>query len=245
MTQPVLALHGLTVAHRPGHPVLELLDLEIAAGEIVCLIGPSGSGKTTLLDTIAGFIKPESGMVQLSGAQRLGYIFQADALLPWRTVRANLSLGPELAGQQVSESLLIEHLQSFNLDPAILDHFPASLSGGMRQRVAILQALLSAPDLLLLDEPFAALDFPTRLKLEGEFWHQIKSRGKAALLVTHDIEEAIVLADRVVLLRDKRLESIPICFDGLDRRAPAALRARPEFAQYFQSLWTGLESAMS
>jgi ABC-type nitrate/sulfonate/bicarbonate transport system ATPase subunit len=188
---------------------LDGLDLTIGAGEFVALVGPSGSGKSTLLDIVAGLLAPDRGTVALDGvattaAQRLGrsaYMQQRDLLLPWRTTVGNAALALEAAGMARAEAerRAREQLGRFGLD-GFGDAYPGQLSGGMRQRTAFLRTILPRKDLLLLDEPFGALDALTRADLQAwlaGIWEQERS---SVLLVTHDVEEAIFLADRVVVL---------------------------------------------
>jgi ABC-type nitrate/sulfonate/bicarbonate transport system ATPase subunit len=188
---------------------LDGLSLAVGVGEFVALVGPSGSGKSTLLDIVAGLMAPDSGTVSLDGApttaaQRLGrsaYMQQRDLLLPWRTTVGNAALALEAAGvvRTEAEGLAQDQLGRFGLD-GFGDAYPAQLSGGMRQRTAFLRTILPRKDLLLLDEPFGALDALTRADLQAwlaGIWEQERS---SVLLVTHDVEEAIFLADRVIVL---------------------------------------------
>lgn len=233
--------------------VLRDIAFTVRAGEIISIIGKSGCGKSTLLNLIAGLEKPTNGTIAVRGAgggtaRRIGYIFQEDALLPWRTIGANLRLAVEVGGvdRKTFDENIDEYLSSFHLDKTILPKYPAQLSGGMKQRVAIIQTLLFNPSLLLLDEPFSALDFYTRLSLESEFYNFVKSKSKTALMVTHDIEEAIAVSDRVILLSPNgtiQME-LPISFD-VQSRDPEDVRALPEFSAYYASLWSQLKAGVS
>lgn len=253
--QSVLTISNLTFGYANSqHPTLQDISLRIRTGEIITILGGSGCGKSTLLNLVAGLLKPQAGEIQIgnkdgtTGNRNIGYIFQEDALLPWRKVRANLALALEL--KQISpasfEKSLPEYLDTFHLSESILDRYPAQLSGGMRQRVSIMQALLFNAQLLLLDEPFSALDFYTKLCLESEFYNLVKSSNKAALLVTHDIEEAIAISDRVIVFKQSgTIEAdLPIRFDGV-RRDPENLRGLPKFADYYQAIWSRLKMVMS
>ncbi|HEB87578.1 MAG TPA: ABC transporter ATP-binding protein [Gammaproteobacteria bacterium] len=227
--------------------VLKDISLKLEPGRVVCLVGPSGCGKTTLLNIVANLLAPECGNVRFhdgSGeGRRIGYIFQFDALLPWRNVHGNIRLGLEIAGRKPDDTFdekVITYLKSFNLDETILHQYPSQLSGGMRQRVAIIQSLMYQPNVLLLDEPFAALDFYTKLTLEREFWNLIKTENKAALLVTHDIDEAIAIGDRVLVMEANPgaiIADYEIRFDGGVGRDPAEVRGLPDFAHYFDQIW--------
>jgi NitT/TauT family transport system ATP-binding protein len=183
------------VAHRFGDvEVLRPLDLTVAPGEFVGIVGPSGSGKTTLLSILSGHLQPSAGTITRSGRTRT--VYQSDGLFPWRTVRGNIALGAK-SPAEVSELLALVGLTEF------ADAFPHQLSGGMRQRVELARALAGDTDLLLLDEPFSALDYLTRLKMRAELSRLLSERPRTVLLVTHDIEEAAQLADRVLVLSER------------------------------------------
>lgn len=233
-------------------PVFNDLSLRIKSEQVTCLVGPSGCGKTTLLNLIAGFLRPSRGVIEQNGKSsdhRIGYIFQRDALLPWRTVRANLGLASELRGipTATDEPRIADYLSAFNLMPSVLTRYPDELSGGMRQRISIIQSLMADPSLLLLDEPFASLDFYTKLRLENDFRNLVASRGMAAVFVTHDIEEAIAVGDRVVVMgRSPRgiVADLSIDFDGGNRLAPEMVRGHRQAAEYFSRIWTELRDAV-
>ncbi len=195
-----------------GKPVLALQDLSLslAGGEFVTLIGPSGSGKSTLLELIVGLLQPDNGQIRINGEasqKRLGkvaYMPQQDALLPWRTVVENVILAPEVQrkNRRQAKARARELMPLFGLD-GFADAFPAQLSGGMRQRAAFLRTFLAGQDILLLDEPFGALDALTRRELQDwllNIWQHFKY---TILFVTHDVEEAIYLADRVLVLSQR------------------------------------------
>lgn len=208
---PAVELIDVTSRYREGQRVLTALEgvsLAVAPGEFVALIGPSGSGKSTLLDLIAGLGEPDCGTIRLAGAPanetRLGraaYMRQRDLLVPWRTVVGNAGIALEAGGASRSEaeSRARARLAEFGLD-GFADAWPAQLSGGMRQRVAFLRTILPARPLLLLDEPFAALDALTRADLHAWLLALWERERQAVLLVTHDVDEAVLLADRVVIL---------------------------------------------
>ena len=184
-----------------GLPVLEDLSLTIQQGEFVVLVGPSGCGKTTLLNILSGAIAPTSGMVTTSGVLRT--VYQHDGLFPWLTVRDNIGLGlrgmtdKEAKAAELADLLALIRLEEF------ADHYPHQLSGGMRQRVELARALAGRSDILLLDEPFSALDYQTRLRLRRELVRLLALRPRTVVFVTHDIEEAAQLADRVLVLSER------------------------------------------
>lgn len=241
----LLAISELSFAFaNHSKPVIDALSLNVREGEIVSILGRSGCGKSTLLNLISGLIVPLKGQIKISAQSSIktktGYIFQQDALLPWRTVAANLNLAREIGGVDKSsfDKRRAEFFNSFHLEENIMQCYPSQLSGGMRQRVSIIQTLLFNPDLLLLDEPFSALDFYTRLSLETEFYNLVRIKGMTALLVTHDIEEAIALSDRIVLLGNGGEISSEIQIDlGNALREPELVRALPEFGRYYRLIW--------
>lgn len=209
---PMLEVRDLAATYVDRGEVLSVLDgitFSVAEGEFVALIGPSGSGKSTLLDTIAGLIEPDRGEVWLAGVrrsatERLGsaaYMHQRDLLLPWRNVVDNAALALEVDGLRKREAraLARARLGEFGLE-SFGDAYPAQLSGGMRQRVAFLRTLIGGRSLVLLDEPFGALDALTRAAMQDWLLDRLVGAGRTLLLVTHDVEEAIFLADRVIVL---------------------------------------------
>jgi len=229
------------------------LSMDVYEAEIVCILGASGCGKTTLLNIIAGLLVPQSGKIEIASLENhdraIGYIFQQDALLPWRTVKANLALAEELRGgifKRGSKDRLLGYMSTFNLKEQILDQFPAQLSGGMRQRVAIIQSLMFDPLLLLLDEPFSALDFYTKLRLESEFRRLVKEQGKAAILVTHDLDEAVAMADRIFIMNlDGQLRHEFVIDLGEEDHTPESARGTSKFAEYYSTIWSELKSVIA
>jgi len=192
-----LRLEG--VSHRFGElEVIRDLRLDVASGEFVAIVGPSGCGKTTLLNLLSGHYEPSAGRIERGGRMRM--VYQADGLLPWLTVAGNIGLGlrhvpdPAERDRQLQSLIGLIGLQGF------AQHYPHQLSGGMRQRVELARAIAGETDVLLLDEPFSALDYQTRLRMRRELVRVLEIRPRTVVLVTHDIEEAAQLADRVVVL---------------------------------------------
>lgn len=234
-------------------PVIADLSMTLRKGEIVSIVGPSGCGKTTLLNTLCGLLAPDAGRIrwhgrQVSGQpQNVGYMLQKDLLLPWRTALGNTMLGLEIRGVAAAEA---EDRSRAMLDQLGLhgfaDHYPSTLSGGMRQRVALARTLVNDPDVLLLDEPFAALDFQTKLLIENDMVDLVRKGGRSMLLITHDIEEAVSLADRVVVLtrRPTRVKTTYRIEFGADRGDMISLRERPDFSQYVRRIWADLDIAI-
>lgn len=231
---------------------LENIDFKVYESEIVGIVGPSGCGKSTLLSIIAGLIAPTTGKVLVNGkivtkpSEDIGYMFQKDHLFEWRTILQNVVLGLEVRGKidknsyKEAEKLLSNYgLGEFK------DMYPRQLSGGMRQRAALIRTLMIKPNLLLLDEPFSALDYQTRLAIADEIGIILKKEKKTALLVTHDISEAISLSDRIVILTNRPatikdiIEINLTCPEGI--RTPLKSREAPEFRYYFNKIWKELD----
>lgn len=190
-----------------ARPVLDGLDLEVGAGEFVCVVGPTGCGKSSLLNLLAGLAQPSSGQILLNGIplkglnRAAGYLFQADALLPWRTALDNVAAGLQFRGARLGDARRTaqDWLGRVGLGEAA-HRYPHELSGGMKKRVALAQMLAVQPQLLLLDEPFSALDVQTRAAMENELLRLWSADRRTVVFITHDLEEAIALGDRVVVL---------------------------------------------
>ena len=181
--------------------VFENLSISIAKGEFVAVVGPSGCGKTTLLNLLSQFLRPSSGAVHSTG--RIRMVYQHDSLLPWQTVRENILLGlRDLPNASEKDQQLDEMLKLIKLE-GFANHYPHQLSGGMRQRVELARALIGNTDILLLDEPFSSLDYLTRIRMRNELARMLIQLPRTVVLVTHDIEEAAQLADRVIVLSER------------------------------------------
>jgi NitT/TauT family transport system ATP-binding protein len=230
---------------------LEDLSLEVRDGEFCSIVGPSGCGKSTLLAIISGLLQPTEGEILLDGTrvrgtnERVGILLQKDHLFEWRTVLQNAELGLEILGKSTAEARRRARrlLETYGLR-GFEKSYPYQLSGGMRQRVALIRTLATDPDILLLDEPFSALDYQTKLILERDVHRIIRDHRKTALLVTHDIEEAVSMSDRVIVLSGrpaqvKHVYEIELTTAG--ERTPLSSRDAPEFRSYCKSIWEDLE----
>lgn len=213
------------------------------------IVGPSGCGKSTLLSAVAGLLPPTSGEIRLGGetvrgySPRIGYMLQRDNLLEWQSVMDNVLLGLRIrkALTPQTRARAVQLLQRYGLYE-FRDRFPTQLSGGMRQRVALIRTLAVSPDLLLLDEAFSALDYQTRLEVTEDVYRILKQEGVTTLMVTHDIPESISMGDRVLILSARPAtvrEILPISFPGAVR-TPLACREHPLFNTYFVHIWKEL-----
>jgi NitT/TauT family transport system ATP-binding protein len=226
------------------------ISFVLGRGEIVSIVGPSGCGKTTLLNLLCGLIPPSCGKVHWRGQplagmpERVGYMLQKDLLLPWRTALRNVTLGLELEELSASEREKRAHsmLRIVGLS-AFQDFYPSALSGGMRQRVALARTLVIDPEVLLFDEPFAALDFQTKLVLESDMARLVRKEGRSLLLITHDVEEAVSLSDRVLVLshRPSRIRAVHDIDLGTEPGDMMAARESPRFVEYVRTIWSELE----
>lgn len=228
--------------------VINNLNFSVEKGSFTALVGPSGCGKSTILSLIAGLIQPTAGYLTFYSedfnAPRIGYMLQHDHLLEWRDVYQNILLGLEIQHKINKDNLaLVEQLlEKYHLSN-VKPQKPSALSGGMRQRIALIRTLALRPDLLLLDEPFSALDYQTRLNVSMDVHNIIKSEEKTAILVTHDISEAIAMADTVIILSKSPCQAkkiVPIEFEknGVSRDS---VRNSPLFQEYFDCIWRDLQ----
>ena len=230
-------------------PALTDISFAINEGEFIAIVGPSGCGKSTLLSLIAGLLEPEKGLIKISGkylresTTNIGYMLQHDQLFEWRTIYNNVILGLEVQHMLTTKAKAKAHelLADYGLKQ-FENAKPSELSGGMRQRAALVRTLVLEPDILLLDEPFSALDYQTRLNVSDDIGQIIRRERKTAILVTHDLSEAISLADRVIILSKRPAsiqQTLPLIFD-LEKDTPLNRRNTPEFKNYFNLIWKEL-----
>ena len=250
---PLLEISHLSYAYHSidGETyALSDLNLQVEKGEFIAIVGPSGCGKSTLLSLISGLLQPENGTILLDGRPitqtraNVGYMLQKDHLLEWRTIYQNVILGLEIQHKLTTENKLrIEQmLSNYGLE-AFRNSRPSQLSGGMRQRAALIRTLAQNPDLLLLDEPFSALDYLTRISVCDDIYRILKKEEKTAILVTHDLSEAISVADRIIILsaRPATIKKIVPVHLTLEERTPLSSRSAPEYKEYFNLIWKELK----
>lgn len=252
---PLIRAHDVTLVFKSKNrdPVtaLDAFNLEIARSEFVSIVGPSGCGKSTFLNMLLGLLRPDSGQLQLDGrtitgpGQERAMVFQEFGLLPWRTVTANVELGLELKGvataqrtERALELIKLVGLQGFER------HYPHELSGGMKQRVGLARALATEPEVLLMDEPFAALDAQTRDLMQSELLQIWERTRKTVLFVTHSIEEAAYLSDRVIVMTARPGRAKQIVNIGLPRPRDYEMRLTPEFNDIKSKIWDVLKEEL-
>lgn len=254
---PLLKLENLSYSYHTlsgETKALDSISFQIFPGEFIAIVGPSGCGKSTLLNILAGQITDYQGLVHFAPslissndktARKLntGYMLQHDHLFPWRTIFQNVCLGPEINHSltPAKENEILQMLEKYGLYD-FKDQKPSQLSGGMRQRAALIRTLALNPKLLLLDEPFSALDYQTRLQVSGDIGNIIRENKKTAVLVTHNLSEAISLADRIIVLTKrpgtiKRIAEISLTISD---PSPLGYRSAPEFNDYFNEIWEDL-----
>ena len=215
--------------------VLSNISFNIQKNEIIALLGPSGCGKSTLLNILSSLEEQTSGTITLNG--KLGYMFQKDALLPWRNIFSNICLGLEIKKKKTNENIEYANqlIKKYKLNDFI-NNFPNQISGGMKQRVALIRTLVLKPDLLLLDEPFSALDAQTKIAVQNDVYNIIKQEKKSALIVTHDIGEAIALADKIIILSDRPAKVKKIVNIKINNLSPLERRNNSQFNEYHNQI---------
>lgn len=245
MTKQIFEIKNLSFSYHTlsgETKVLSNISFSVNQGEFVSIVGPSGCGKSTLLSLISGMLNPEEGEVIFQDGFRpkMGYMLQRDHLLNWRTIYQNTILGLEINKLMTLDN--IEYVNNLITEYGLLEFKnkkPAELSGGMKQRVALIRTLALKPEILLLDEPFSALDFQTRLIVSKDISNIIKKEHKTAILITHDISEAIRLSDKIIVLSNRPAtvkKIMNISLSGLNT-SPLSYLEAPEYSSYFQNLW--------
>ena len=222
---------------------LDNISFNVKDKEFISIIGPSGCGKSTILSILANIENLTQGEIKIKDKVKVGYMLQQDSLFPWKTVLENCYIGLKIQKQDTKENKnkVLELLKKYGLYE-FKDKYPSSLSGGMRQRVALIRTLATNPDILLLDEPFSALDYQTRLKLSDDLYKIIKNEKKSAIMVTHDIAEAISLSQRIILLT-KRPATIKEIYEiNLEEnKTPTENRKDKNFMKYYDAIWKELD----
>lgn len=250
----ILEIKNLTMKYQDINSEVKAIDnisFQVEKGEFAAIIGPSGCGKSTLLSIICGILPPSSGEVYIDGKKttgitgKVGYMLQSDNLLEWRTIYKNVLLGLEIQNRITDENLeyVDKLLKTYELYE-FKDSYPSQLSGGMRQRAALIRTLVTKPEILLLDEAFSALDYQTRLAVTDDVYSIIKNEKKTTVMITHDIPEGISMADRVIVLskRPAVIQNIyEINFPDIEKRTPLLCRKSPNFSSYFDVLWRELD----
>ncbi len=250
--EPILEMQHITYSYHTMEgetKALEDVSFSVSEGEFIAIVGPSGCGKSTLLSIICGILKPEKGLIKMNGKNlkqsttNIGYMLQHDHLFEWRTVYHNVLLGLEVQHMLSAKTRkkALELLEQYGLQQ-FKNSRPSQLSGGMRQRVALIRTLVLEPELLLLDEPFSALDYQTRLTVGNDIGQILKHEHKTAILITHDLSEAVSLADRVLILTPRPAtisKIVDISFE-LENDTPMHRRNASEFKNYFNLIWEEL-----
>ncbi|MCG5479820.1 ABC transporter ATP-binding protein [Sinorhizobium alkalisoli] len=246
--KPMVSIDSVTMSFG-AYVAVKDVNLSVADGEFLAIVGPTGCGKSTILNAIAGLLKPASGTVAIDGQpvrgvqNDIGYLFQQDALLPWKTALENVELGPMFKGTGAAErrEQSMKWLAKVGLK-GFEHRYPHQLSGGQRKRVQMAQALITGPKVILMDEPFSALDIHTRHLMQNELLRLWQEERRAVVMITHDLEEAIALGDRVVVLaagpRSRVIDSFPV---DLERpRDVAEIKLDPRFMDLYRNIWSSL-----
>lgn len=250
--EPILELKHIKYSYHTTEgetKALSDISFTVSEGEFIAIVGPSGCGKSTLLSIICGILEPEKGLIKMNGkylkqsTTNIGYMLQHDHLFEWRTVYHNILLGLEVQHMLSAKTKAKAHelLEQYGLQQ-FENSRPSELSGGMRQRAALIRTLVLDPELLLLDEPFSALDYQTRLTVGNDIGQILRNEHKTAILVTHDLSEAVSLADRIMILTPRPAsisQIVDVSFE-LEKDTPMQRRNAPEFKQYFNLIWEEL-----
>lgn len=242
----ILNIKNLRKIYHTKHgetPAVEDFSFSLLDGEFVSIVGPSGCGKSTILSILCGLEEKSSGEIKIPENVRVGYMLQQDCLFEWKTILENCLLGLEIKKELTEENkqYVLNLLETYGLKDFI-HSYPSNLSGGMRQRVALIRTLATKPDILLLDEPFSALDYQTRLAVSDDVYQIIKQEHKSAIMVTHDLAEAISMSDRVVILtsRPATIKNIHK-IEMTNQSTPIENRKCKEFSTYYDMLWKEID----
>ena len=242
----ILSIKNLRKNYHTKHREVQAVDdfsFDLLEGEFVAIVGPSGCGKSTILSVLAGLENKSSGEIIIDDNTKIGYMLQSDSLFDWRNILNNCLLGLELNNKlnDDSKKYVLNLLDTYGLKD-FKDSYPNNLSGGMRQRVALIRTLATRPDILLLDEPFSALDYQSRLAVSDDVYNIIKNEKKSAIMVTHDIAEAISMADKVIVLSERPCNIKNIYDIKLSNRStPIENRKAKEFSEYYDLIWKDLD----
>ncbi len=242
----ILSIKNLKkIYHTDKEEVVAVDDVsfDLHENEFIAIVGPSGCGKSTILSILCGLEEKSDGEIEINDDKRIGYMLQHDSLFDWRNILNNCLLGLEIKKENTEENknYVLNLLENYGLKDFINSR-PSELSGGMRQRVALIRTLATKPDILLLDEPFSALDYQTRLAVSDNVYQIMKKEGKSAIMVTHDIAEAISMADRVIVL-SKRPATINTIYEInlTGKTTPINNRKCKEFSEYYEKIWKDID----
>lgn len=246
MENEVLKINNLKkVYHTPKEEIVALEDFSfnLNEGEFISIVGPSGCGKSTILSILADLIKPSSGTYEVLDNKKIGYMLQEDSLFSFRNILDNCLLGLEINHtlNKESKNYVLNLLKTYGLDEFKYS-YPENLSGGMRQRCALIRTLATKPDILLLDEPFSALDYQSRLAVSDDIYRILKNEKKSAIMVTHDLSEAISMSDKVIVLsaRPGKIKNI-YEINLTNKSTPIENRKAPEFSSYYEKIWKDID----
>lgn len=243
---------GIYKVFNEENPITILRNINFVAKsrEFVSFVGPSGCGKTTLFNIIAGLLTPTHGGIYIDGKEvtntvsgQIGYVLQKDLLLPWRTIEENVILGLEVKGMKKKEAKekAVQYFQNYKLD-GYQKKYPSELSGGMKQRVALMRTMIMEPEVILMDEAYKALDYPLKIELESELLSTVKENKKTVIYITHDIEEAVTLSDRVYIMNARPGEIVREMeiHLGVDSMRMNERRASKMFNEYYETIWQSI-----
>lgn len=246
MPKKILKIKDLKkIYHTPKEEIIAVdnVTFDLEDGDFIAIVGPSGCGKSTILSILCGLEKESCGKIEIENNKKIGYMLQHDSLFDWRNILNNCLLGVEINKEITEENknYVINLLNNYGLGDFIYN-YPSELSGGMRQRVALIRTLATKPDILLLDEPFSALDYQSRLAVSDNVYEIIKKEKKSAIMVTHDISEAISMADKVIVM-SKRPSTIKSIYDIklTNKSNPINNRKCKEFSEYYEKIWKDLD----